>query len=124
FMAISEKALARISDSDQAVIDSVLSSIYKSVDEASAADSSNAIDALLNVGLQNVEPRDGEFEKISAIMRETNRDMAERGMFSTELLDEMQQHLRDYHERKDDVDGEKSGLVVAPGAASVAIGSP
>lgn len=123
FMAISEKALARIPDSDQAVIDEVLSRIYASVDEGSVADSNNAIDALLNVGLQNIEPHEGEFEKIRAIMRETNRDMAERGMFSTELLDEMQRHLRDYREQNGENDGVSSGSANSSTAVSEAVGS-
>lgn len=33
-------------------------------------------------------------------MRETNREMADKGMFSSELLDELQQHLREYRELK------------------------
>ncbi|WP_082990039.1 TRAP transporter substrate-binding protein DctP [Woeseia oceani] len=106
FMAISDRALAKLSADDRQVVDDVLTRIYATVDDASAADSENALDALLNVGLENVEPRDGEFEKIRAIMRENNRDMAERGMFSTELLDEMQQHLRDYREKN----GEAAGM--------------
>jgi hypothetical protein len=62
-------------------------------------DADNAIKALLSVGLKDVEPKPGEFEKIRSIMRETNRDMAERGMFSVKLLEELQMHLREYHDQ-------------------------
>jgi TRAP-type transport system periplasmic protein len=104
FMAINERTLAKLSVEDRAVVDDVLTRIYSEVDKASAKDTSNAIDALLNVGLQDVEPREGEFEKIRAIMRETNLDMAERGMFSVELLKELQQHLQNYREQHADDD--------------------
>ena len=108
FMAISERTFDKLSAADQQVVSDVLTRIYSEVDASSEQETANAIDALLNIGLTNVEPRDGEFEKISTIMRETNRDMAERGMFSAELLDEMRRHLNDYRSLKqgrDDVAG-------------------
>mgnify|MGYP002622718052 CR=1 FL=1 len=100
FMAISERTWGKLSAADQQVVDDVLTRIYAEVDAASERETANAIDALLNIGLENVEPRAGEFDKISAIMRETNSDMAERGLFSAELLEEMRQHLADYRARQ------------------------
>ncbi|MDZ7643881.1 MAG: TRAP transporter small permease subunit [Woeseiaceae bacterium] len=63
FMAIDQDRLERLSENDQAVVDEVLTRIYDEVDAASEEDTENAIDALLNVGLQNVEPREGEVRK-------------------------------------------------------------
>ncbi len=123
FMAISERTLSKLSAEDHAVLDDVLTRIYAEVDEASAKDTSNAVDALLNVGLQNVEPRDGEFEKIRSIMHKTNLDMAERGMFSVELLKEMQQHLRDYREQKAGADAATPKADAAQSAANLALES-
>ncbi len=100
FLAISERTYNKLSAADQAIVDEVLSGIYVEVNAASEKEAANAVDALLNVGLTDVEPRAGEFEKIRAIMRETNREMASKGMFSGELLDELQQHLRDYREQQ------------------------
>lgn len=101
FMAISERAIGKLSADDRAVVDEVLSQIYANVDEASQRETENALDALRNIGLRNVEPRPGEFEKIAEIMRKTNREMAERGLFSAELLAELQSHLADYRSRQD-----------------------
>lgn len=101
FMAISERTFRKLSAADQAVVNDVLERIYAEVDAASAAETENAIDALLNIGLQDVEPRAGEFDRIRSIMQKTNRDMAERGLFSAELLDEMQRHLREYREQQE-----------------------
>ncbi len=116
FMAISERTFDNLSAADQAVVTDVMTRIYDDVDAASERETANAIDALLNIGLKDVEPRAGEFEKIAEIMRRTNRDMAERGMFSAELLDEMQRHLADFRRRARADDG------VAQGSADVAAG--
>jgi len=111
FLAISDRTFNKLSSDDQVIVTEVLSRIYSEVNEASEAEELNAIDALLNVGLTDVAPREGEFEKIRAIMRETNRDMAERGMFSADLLDELQRYLRDYRDSQDsEVDASEESL--------------
>jgi TRAP-type C4-dicarboxylate transport system substrate-binding protein len=96
FMAIQERAFEKLADGDQAIVRDVMTRIYDEVDAASQDDTENAIDALLSVGLEDIRPEPGEFEKIRRTMLETNRDMAERGMFSVELLDELQAHLQEY----------------------------
>ncbi|NNE60540.1 MAG: TRAP transporter substrate-binding protein DctP [Woeseia sp.] len=100
FLAINDRTFAKLADEDKQIVRDVLGRIYAEVNAASSAESANAIDALLNIGLQDVEPRAGEFAKISAIMRNTNREMAEKGLFSPQLLDEMQRHLRQYRDQQ------------------------
>ncbi|MDZ7770846.1 MAG: TRAP transporter substrate-binding protein DctP [Woeseiaceae bacterium] len=96
FMVIGERKFNQLSEPDQAVVRDVMTGIYEDVDAASQRDSRNATEALLSVGLEEVEPVPGEFEKIRDQMQETNRDMAEQGMFSARLLDELLMHLQDY----------------------------
>ncbi len=96
FLAISERALRRVSDADKAVIDEVMRDIYTRFDAGSWAESENALNGLLSVGIQNVDPIDGEVERIRASMVTTTADMAERGMFSQELLGEIQATVREY----------------------------
>lgn len=96
FMAVQERAFERLAAADQAVVRDVMTRIYEKVDAESRSDTENAVEALLNIGLQDVEPVPGEFERIRRLMQETNREMAERGLFSAELLDELQMHLRNY----------------------------
>lgn len=96
FMAIQQRAFERLADEDQAVVRDVMTRIYDKVDDASRADTENAIDALLKVGLEEVELEPGVFEEMRAQVRKTNRRMAEEGMFSEALLDELLGHLEDY----------------------------
>ena len=67
FLAISQRALRKVSEADQAVIDEVMNDVYASVDAESWDESENAVDALLSVGIENVEPKDGEVERISNV---------------------------------------------------------
>ena len=96
FMAIDKRALRRVSDDDKAVIDEVMQKVYATVDENSRAEGENALQALLGVGIEQVEPEAGEFENIRAAMEDTNTRMAQRGMFSAELLDEMRRHVEEF----------------------------
>ena len=96
FLAISQRALRKVSEADQAVIDEVMNDVYASVDAESWDESENAVDALLSVGIENVEPKDGEVERIRSAMAVTNRDMAEQGLFSASLLEEMQSYVDEF----------------------------
>lgn len=106
FLAVSERALGRVSEEDRKVIDEVMNNVYEGVDEGSWAESDNAIDALLSVGIENVPPAEGEVARIRGVMEETNRDMAEQGLFSKELLERMQAHVDEF--RTEQGEGERA----------------
>lgn len=96
FMALDQRAMRRVSAEDQAIIAEVMQDVYASVDQASAAESENALQALLGVGIENVTPAAGEFERIRTEMATTNQQLAAKGMFSAELLAEISAHLEDF----------------------------
>jgi TRAP-type C4-dicarboxylate transport system substrate-binding protein len=96
FLAISDRALRRVSDADRAVIDEAMNGVYARVDRGSWAESENAFQALLSVGIEDVEPQPGEVERIREAMSETTAEMADRGMFSRDLLDRMQAYVDEY----------------------------
>jgi len=96
FMGIQQKAFARLDQADQEIVREVMSDVYAKVGERSMQESENAIEALKSVGLEMVEPAPGEFEKMSEVAADTNRKMAQKGMFSPEYLQQMQSHIDDY----------------------------
>jgi len=96
FMVIDERVLRKVSAEDKQVLDEVLSDVYARVDAGSRAEGENAVDALLGIGIQDIEPLDGEFERIRETMEVTNRELARKGLFSVELLDEMQRYVEEY----------------------------
>lgn len=105
FMGIQQKAFARLDQADQEIVREVMSDVYAKVGERSMQESENAIEALKSVGLEMVEPAPGEFEKMSEVAADTNRKMAQKGMFSPEYLQQMQSHIDDY--RKGQATGAK-----------------
>jgi hypothetical protein len=52
--------------------------------------------ALIASGIEPVEPAPGEMEKLQRIMQRNNRAMAEDGLFSLELLQEVRQLIDTY----------------------------
>ncbi len=111
FMAIDQRTLKKLSADDRVVLTEVLTRLYAELDAASEDEAQAATDALLNVGVEDIEPGQGEFERIRHEMDETNRAMAKKGMFSLELLHEMEHHVSDY---RNEHKAGSSGGSVAP----------
>jgi TRAP-type C4-dicarboxylate transport system substrate-binding protein len=96
FLAISKRTFDRLSDADQAVVREVLSGVYRNIDEKAPAESENAMQALLNIGIENVEPEDGQFDELQQTMAAFNRDMAVDGAYPLELYEEMLGHIEEF----------------------------
>lgn len=96
FLAIQDKAFQRLDPADRDVVTEVMTGIYSRIDAASEKESVAATEALINVGLHEVVPDAGEFEAIRAQMIETNRLMAQQGMFSMDMLQKMQGYIAEY----------------------------
>jgi TRAP-type C4-dicarboxylate transport system substrate-binding protein len=96
FLAVDKRTFDKFSADDQAVVREVLDEVYRKIDENAPDESKNAMEALVSIGIQKVEPDDGQFAELQQTMSEANRDMAIEGTFPLELFEEMQGHLRDY----------------------------
>ena len=96
FMVIDAKAFKRIDAADQAVVREVMGHLYAEFDAAERKDAPDALQALMNSGVESVEPLPDEFENLQDETAIANRSMAGRGMFSSELLEEMLSHVQDF----------------------------
>jgi TRAP-type C4-dicarboxylate transport system substrate-binding protein len=96
FLAIQNKAFDRLDAADKELVSDVLTRIYTRIDAASEKENIAATQALINVGLHEVRPDTGEFEAIRERMVETNRSMAQQGMFSMAALEKMQGYIAEY----------------------------
>lgn len=96
FMAIDQRVMRKISADDREVLTEVLTRLYAELDAESESEANAATDALLNVGVQDVELHSGEFRKIRGEMDVTNRTLARKGMFSLELLEEMERYVEEF----------------------------
>lgn len=99
FMVIQQKTFNKIDAADQEIVREVMTRVYADVNSRSRKESDNAIQALLSVGIENVQPTPGEFEKMREVAIETNRKMAKSGMFSEEMLQEMQSSIDEYRDQ-------------------------
>jgi len=96
FMVIDAKAFNKINAVDQAIVREVMSHLYINLDAAERKDAPDAMRALINSGIESVQPFSGEFEKLQKKMVIANRAMANLGMFSSELLEEMLSHVQNF----------------------------
>ncbi|MFQ5547256.1 MAG: TRAP transporter substrate-binding protein DctP [Woeseia sp.] len=104
-MAIDATAFGRLSEGDQQIVREVMAGIYEDFSNVNREDNKNAKEALLNSGVQSVQPTAGELEKIHEIMERTNRQLGEQGLFSMALYDEMIGHIDDYRRQQQEAGG-------------------
>jgi len=104
-MAIDAKAFNRLPEDDQEIVREVMGAMYAEFSRREPEENRNAKEALINSGVQSIEPADGEVERIRKVMEETNRHLGGQGMFSMELYDEMIAHIEDYRTQQADVAG-------------------
>lgn len=98
FLAINNKAFAKISPADQDIVREVMTRTYANLDDANVDDNEEALQALLNTGIKKVALADDEAAEIRTILRRSNRDMAEQGEYSIDMYEQMLQYLQEYRD--------------------------
>jgi TRAP-type C4-dicarboxylate transport system substrate-binding protein len=96
FMVISNKAFAKVSAEDQVVVKEVLSGVYSKYDKLNLEDDREAKEALFNAGLKRVVPTAAELERLAAVLRQANLEMAQDGVVSMEHYEEMMGYVEEY----------------------------
>ena len=104
-MAIDAKAFNRLPEDDQAIVREVMGAMYAEFSRREPEENRNAKEALINSGVQSIEPTDGEVERIRKIMEKNNRQLGEQGLFSMDLYDELIAHIEDYRNQQPEVVG-------------------
>jgi TRAP-type C4-dicarboxylate transport system substrate-binding protein len=104
-MAIDAKAFNRLPEDDQGIVREVMGDMYAEFSRREPEENRNAKEALINSGVQSIEPTDGEVERIRKIMEKTNRQLGEQGLFSMDLYDELIAHIEDYRNQQPEVVG-------------------
>ena len=95
-LVIQKKAFSRLSEEDQNVVRMVMEKVYQGFDELSVEDDKGATQALLDSGLEFVQPSSERVESWRNVVTASNRKIANDGVFSAELLSELESHLADY----------------------------
>lgn len=95
-LAIDRRAFDRVEPGDREIVREVMSALYARWDVENEREAEDALQALINSGIEPVEPAPGELERLQAVMRETNDAMAREGLFSAELLAEIRQRIEEF----------------------------
>jgi TRAP-type C4-dicarboxylate transport system substrate-binding protein len=118
--AIDKRAFGKLKPGDQAIVREVMTRLYKEYDAKSAVDDAEAKQALLNSGVQRVVPDAEQAAEIRRLVLESNLRMAERGVFSLDLYQEMLGYVAEYRAlqasaKSDAEDPEEPSAAVAAG---------
>jgi TRAP-type C4-dicarboxylate transport system substrate-binding protein len=95
-LAIDSKQFSKLSEPDQMVVREVMERIYEKADEVSITDNIEALAALVEKGLEMVEPNTTDVPRWREIVHESNLQIAKQGMVSETLQQEMLSHLADF----------------------------
>jgi len=96
FMVVSKKDFDKLEAADQQVVREVFGRIYESFDKQNREDNGAAAQALLDSGLQAVELDEAEIHRWREVVYASNRDMAERGLISKDLLNQLLGYLEEF----------------------------
>ena len=96
FLAIDTRVINRLSKDDRKIVSDVITRIYNDVDTNSQKDSDNAYNALINIGIKEVEFEDLEYKRLADLMVKPNIQMANDGLFSLELFERIRGYIEDY----------------------------
>jgi TRAP-type C4-dicarboxylate transport system substrate-binding protein len=95
-LLIDRKAFARISPEDQQVVREVMEGIYRKFDQNGVRDNDAALQALLESGLQMVEPDAAEVTQWRSIVSRSHQQLSREGVFDATLLQRLQNLLDTY----------------------------
>jgi TRAP-type C4-dicarboxylate transport system substrate-binding protein len=96
---IERRAFERLSPEDQAVVREVLEGVYRRFDENGAADNEQALQALLESGLERVTPDADQVRAWQEIVTGSNEQQVRAGVIDADLLHELQRLLAAYRSR-------------------------
>ena len=96
FLAIDSKMINRINTDDRKVLNEVISRIYSEVDSNSQQDSENAYEALSKIGIQEIQFEGDEYQKLTDLLEEPTKKMANDGFYSLELFNEIKMYIDDF----------------------------
>ncbi|MDX1556508.1 MAG: TRAP transporter substrate-binding protein DctP, partial [Xanthomonadales bacterium] len=95
-LLIERRAFDRMSEADRAVVREVFESFYTDFDATGAGENLEALEALLDSGLQLVQPDSRDVQDWKQRVNASHAEQAARGLLDEELLKELQALLEDY----------------------------
>jgi TRAP-type C4-dicarboxylate transport system substrate-binding protein len=98
-LLIDKGTFLRASEADQQVVREVMEGIYRKFDRNGVRENDQALEALLESGLERVTPDPAEVEEWRRIVSASHRELASQGVFDAALYERIQQLLGEYRAR-------------------------
>jgi len=95
-LLLERRAFERLSEQDQVIVREVMERVYRQLDKNSIAENQNAMQALLESGLELVKPESEEVQSWRDIVMRSHRQQAQAGVFALAMLDELQNLLTEF----------------------------
>jgi TRAP-type C4-dicarboxylate transport system substrate-binding protein len=95
-LLIDKRVFSRISQEDQAVVREVMEGIYRKFDKYGVSENDQALQALLDSGMEKVAPNGAEVEEWREIVQGSHRKLGKEGVFDLALYERIQDLLGEY----------------------------
>ncbi len=95
-MLIDQRAFSKVGPEDQTIVREVMEGIYRKFDQNGVKDNEDAMQALLEGGMELAVPDESEVGQWRGIVLDSHRELARKGVFDIQLLDQMQELLGEY----------------------------
>ncbi len=95
-LLVDKRVFSKISPEDQAVVREVMEGIYRKFDRYGVSDNDQAMQALLESGLEKLSPNAAEVEEWSKVVNQSHRELGKEGVFDIALYDRILTLLDEY----------------------------
>ena len=97
-LVIEKKVFDRLQTDDQLIVREVMERVYQGFDEQGNEDNIQAFQALLDDGIKAVNPDQGQVQAWHDAIQKSNHQLAEEGVLSLALLNEIECYVSAYRE--------------------------
>ena len=95
-MLVDKRVFSKLSNDDQAVVREVMEGIYRKFDKYGVSDNEDAMQALLDGGLQRISPNPTEVAEWRKVVEASHQGMADDGVFDPALYERLRSLLDQY----------------------------
>lgn len=97
-LLVDKRVFSKIQPEDQKIVREVMEGIYRKFDKYGVSENDQAMQALLESGLEQTTPNAAEVEHWRRIVNDSHRKLGEEGVFDIALYERMQAMLAEYRQ--------------------------
>jgi len=99
-LIIDKKAFDKLSKQDQQITRDVMGRVFKKLDKQNRIDNKSAFGAIKSQGIETVKPDPEQLKEWRGNAYEARLQLVKSGKISNEIMQEIEQHLNDFRNRK------------------------